>query len=905
MGTDDHPTELPSGQVTFLFTDIQGSTKRWEADPDAMRLALANHDAVLVSAVESNGGRLFKHTGDGMVAAFASAPGAVRAAVDAQRQLELPVRMGLATGEAHAEGNDYFGPPLNRAARVMAAGHGGQILVAASTAVLVGGIDGIELIDLGSRRLRDLSEPLQIYQVGAADLGRDFPPLRTVDTVPGNLPAPPTSLIGRDAQVDELVALVGDRRLVTLTGVGGVGKTRLSIRLAAELSLRFPDGVWLVELAPVTDPAAVPDTVATALGVTPLAGMTVLDSLALALSGRRLLIVLDNCEHVIDAAARVVEAVLARTSTVNVVATSREPLGVAGEHTWPVPPLDVGTGAGSPAVSLFVERAKAATPDFSFDHPGTIEAVMEICRRLDGIALAIELAAARMVSLSAEEVRDRLGERFRLLSGGRRGPERHQTLWQAIAWSYDLLSDDERSVLTRCSVFADGFDLRGLAAVHGVDDEFEVLDLVEALVRRSLVVVERQAGHTRYRVLETIRQFGEEQLVASGRMEATRDAHARWFREQVVRRWAAWDGPGQRAELDWLDVEFANLRSAFRWSADRGDIAGATTVAAHVAVMIWPLQRFEPVGWSLEILDRAVTARVVHLPRLYVAASLCLYLGEPDRALGYARAATALRDDERLDPFEDGWSEMLESLAHLFGGRIERRVEVSADLARRTGFARVVGLCGLTWALPAVGRADEAMAIADETVDAARQFGNPFWIGWALGGYGRAFAEREPLRALDALREGLAYARDHRLGFWQANLAQDAARLEASHGELDDALDLFSASIDSFHRAGNVVFLAATLASLAVFFDRVEQHEIAAVVYGASSRQASIGLVPNLGDAVAHLRSVLGEHDFARLTAEGMAFEIADAVRYAQAHIRRIADGGLLAASSDDAPLVP
>ena len=291
---------MPSGTVTFLFTDIEGSTRRWEADPDAMRLALAAHDAVLSAAIELHDGRLFKHTGDGVVAAFASAQGAVLAAVHAQLLLDLPVRMGLATGEAQAEGNDYFGPPLNRAARVMAAGHGGQILVASSTAELV---DGIDLIDLGLRRLRDLSEALQIYQVSAEGLSADFPPLKTVDTVPGNLPAPPTSFVGRDAQITELVALLGQSRLVTLTGVGGVGKTRLSIQVAAELTPRFADGVWFVELAPVADAAAVPDTVATALGVTPLAGRSVIDSLALALSGRRLLIVFDNCEHVIDAAA--------------------------------------------------------------------------------------------------------------------------------------------------------------------------------------------------------------------------------------------------------------------------------------------------------------------------------------------------------------------------------------------------------------------------------------------------------------------------------------------------------------------------------------------------------------------------------------------------------------------------
>lgn len=875
---------MPSGSVTFLFTDIEGSTRRWESDPDAMRAALTVHDDVLAAAIESNDGRLFKHTGDGVVAAFASAQGAVLAAVHAQLRLDLPVRMGLATGEAHADGNDYFGPPLNRAARVMSAGHGGQILVASSTADL---LDGIELIDLGARRLRDLSEDLQIFQVTAEGLGAEFPPLRTIDAVPGNLPAPPTSFIGRDAHVLEVVALVEQRRLVTLTGVGGVGKTRLSIQVAAQLTPQFADGVWLVELAPVGDPAAVPDTVATALGVTPLAGMSVIDSLALALSGRRLLIVFDNCEHVIDAAAAVVESILASAAAVTIVTSSREPLGISGEHAWPVPPLDVDTGVSSPAVSLFAERATAATPEFSLDDPSTIEAVTEICRRLDGIALAIELAAARMVSMSAEEVRDRLGDRFRLLSSGRRSVERHQTLWQAVSWSYDLLTDEERNVLEACSVFADGFDLEAISVAYGSDDEFLMLDLVEGLVRKSLLIAKTHSGRTRYLALETIRQFGEERLVASGRMREIRGRHARFYGDRVAWHWDQWDGPNQRAELDWVETEFSNLRTAFRWDLEEGDLASATTIAAHTAIMIWPLQRFEPVSWAIEIVDRVAEDDLPQLPRLYVAASLCLYLGKPDLAVRYAQTATALSEHSRYDPFEEGWSQMLESLAHLFGGRIERRVEISADLAGRSGFARVVGLCGLTWALPAVGRADEAMAIADETVDAARLFGNPFWIGWALGGYGRAFADSAPEQALEALREGLRYAKENRLGFWEANLAQDAARLEASHGELGDALDLFSASIDSFHRAGNIVFLAATLASLAVFFDRFGHVEAAAAIYGASTRQASIGLVPNLSRATAHLRAVLGDARYDELVAEGSELETAEAVRFAQLQIER------------------
>ena len=348
-------------------------------------------------------------------------------------------------------------------------------------------------------------------------------------------------------------------------------------------------------------------------------------------------------------------------------------------------------------------------------------------------------------------------------------------------------------------------------------------------------------------------------------------------------------GPNQRTELDWVDAEFANLRTAFRWAHQRGDLATATTIASHAAIMIWPLQRFEPVSWALEILDSVVEAEVPQLPRLYVAASLCLYLGEPDLAVTYAETATTLRDDVRYDAFEEGWSEMLESLANLFGGRIERRIEISTDLAERTGFAvgssASVGSHGRS--RPSAGRTRRSRSPMRPLTRRAL-YGNPFWIGWALGGYGRAYANSAPDRALGALREGLAFARENRLGFWEANLAQDAAQLEASHGELGDAMALFSTSIDSFHRAGNIVFLAATLASLAVFLDRLGRVEVAAVVYGASTRQPSIGLVPSLGLATADLRSVLGDEEFEELVARGAAHETAEAVRFAQLEIERV-----------------
>ena len=881
MSSDARPTTLPSGVVTFLFTDIEGSTLRWESDPGAMRVALADHDAVLQSVIEAHEGRLFKHTGDGVCAAFSSAGHAVDAAIEAQLRLTLPVRMGLATGEVEAQGSDYFDVTLNRTARVMSAGHGGQILVAASTAEL---LDDVELLDLGWRRLRDLSEALQVFQVRSEGLRTEFPALRTVDTVPGNLPVQTTSFIGRHAEVAELGALLLEHRLVTLIGVGGVGKTRLGVQVAAELTSKFADGVWFVELAPVGDPAALPDAVATALGVTARTGMTVTESLAVALSGRRLLIVLDNCEHVLDAAAELVDAILTRTTSVSVIATSREALGLRAETTWPVPSLDV-AGVASAAVSLFVERARAVRPDFALGDDDEVDAVTEICRRLDGIALAIELAAARMVAMSPQEVRDRLDDRFRLLSGRGRGLERHQTLGQAVQWSFDLLTDEERVVLECCSVFADGFELAAISAVCESDDDYVMLDLMDSLVRKSLVTVDQAGGKTRYGMLETIRQFAENQLVTTGTIVEVRDRHAQYFARQTTNHWHIWDGPRQRESLDWVAAELANLRTSFRWTTDQGDLPVATVIAAHAAIMSWPIQRFEPVTWAEEILPAVIAADLPQLPRLYIAASLCLYSGRPDVGVAYAEAAARLELDARYDSFVDGWSGLLQALAHLFGGRINRRVEICTDLATRQGFARVVGLCGLTWALPAVGRADEAMVIADETIVAAREYGSPFWIGWALGGYGRAFAEAEPVRALEALRQGLDYAHQCRLPFWEANLAQDAARLEAVHGELDDALALFSKGIDAFHHAGNVAFLAATFASLAMFFDRFERPEIAATIYGASTRQASIGLVPHLPDVVAHLRSVLGEVTFDTCVAAGAAMEVAEAVRYAHEQI--------------------
>src|ERR1700753_967444 len=384
--------EPPSGVVTFWFTDIEGSTRRWEANADAMRAALVAHDEVVRSAIEAYGGCVFKHTGDGMCAAFVLPRSAVDAAVAAQRELELPVRMGLATGEAELREGDYFGTVLNRAARVMAAGHGGQILLVESTASLLSGVD---LVDLGPRRLRDLPTPVGMFQVRAPDLRADFPPLRALDTSPGNLRFATSSFLGRESELDEVQAAVKTHRLVTLTGVGGVGKTRLALEVARRLVDEFPDGVWVFELAAVSDPAAVPEPVAAVLGMTQQRGKSVSESVAAAMEGTIRLLVIDNCEHVREAAADLVEAILAQSVTVRVLATSREGLRVADEQVWLVASLGFHTGTDSAAVALFVERARGEAAHFSVATADEAAAVVEICRRLDGIPLAIELAASR------------------------------------------------------------------------------------------------------------------------------------------------------------------------------------------------------------------------------------------------------------------------------------------------------------------------------------------------------------------------------------------------------------------------------------------------------------------------------------------------------------------------------
>jgi predicted ATPase/class 3 adenylate cyclase len=872
------PWDPPSGVVTFLFTDVEGSTRRWEADADGMRVALATHDTVLRSAIETHGGFLFKHTGDGVCAAFASPRSAVDAAVVAQRALQLPVRMGLATGEAELRDGDYFGTVLNRAARVMAAGHGGQILLAESTAGLLSGVD---LLDLGPRRLRDLPMPVGVFQVRAAGLQADFPALRALDTSPGNLCPPTTSFIGRESEVAELQTTLKAHRLVTLTGVGGVGKTRLALEVAARLADEFPDGVWFFELAAVVDPGAVPDVVAAVLGITQQLGKSVADSVAAALEGRVRLLVFDNCEHVLDAAADLIEAILAHSATVRILATSREGLGVPDEQVWPVRSLDTAAGMDSAAVSLFVERAQGIAPGFSMVDGDEAAAVTEVCQRRDGIPLAIELAASRMASMTASEMRDRLDHRFRLLVGSRRGLERHQTLRHAMAWSYDLLDDTEKTVLDRCSVFAGGFDLQSARAVAGSDDldEYAILEVLDALVRKSLLIADRSSGRTRFSVLETIRQFAEEQLVASGVADEARTAHARYFAGREAAVLALWDSPRQREAYDWFTTELANLRTAFRWAADQCDLDTAAIVATYTAFLGALVENREPIAWAEELIEPARIAEHPRLAFLYAMAAQCCQTGRTDDAARYADAAQLVIASGHYDEVPFGIDGVL-CVAYLQIGQPERSVEwCRAQLARGRDTHTLIRAC-LVLSLTLAGSHEEATAAANGLIEAAEATRNPHVLSLALYVHENAFRDADPVASLDALRRGLVIARDSGNRFSESLLAGSLCRLEAVYGDPLAALGYITLAIRTYHDAGDTAGVRGALSILAAVFHRLGRYEPAATMAGFAVIPY-LEMLAEFNTLIAHLRDVLGDQTYESLARKGETMTTAAMVTYA------------------------
>jgi predicted ATPase/class 3 adenylate cyclase len=585
---------IPSGTVSFVFTDIEGSTERWERDRAAMQSAVRRHDELVRSAIVEHDGHVFKTIGDAFCAAFWRPEDAAAALLDAQRRLAdedfsavdgLRVRGAIHTGTADERDGDYFGPAVNRVARLLAIGHGGQVLVSGVSADLLQGSLPTQatLRDLGEHQLKDLARPEYVYQLLAPGLQSEFPPLRSLDALPNNLPRQLTSFIGRDAEVAEITALIEAHPLVTLVGSGGIGKTRTSLQVAANLLDGSGDGVWFIELAPLSSGDFIPATVAQIFSLTLPSEGDAVENLASALKTTRALLVFDNCEHLVDAAARVVAALVKGCPKLKILASSRQGLGISGEQTYRLPSLDV-EGAQSAAIALFTERARAIDKRFILTDEN-VPIVADICRRLDGIPLAIELAAARVKILSPRQLRDRLDERFRVLTGGSRDVlPRQQTLRALIDWSHDLLDDRERVLFRRLGIFVDGFTMEGASAVASDTDldEFDVFDLVASLVEKSLVLAEPSGDALRYRLLESTRAYASERLGAAGERDLLAGRYLRYLRDVFVELHARQEATMRSAEKStFFATELEGIRFALSDALARSDLrAGGELLAA-------------------------------------------------------------------------------------------------------------------------------------------------------------------------------------------------------------------------------------------------------------------------------------------------------------------------------------
>ena len=596
---------LPTGTVTFLFTDIEGSTERWERHREAMRSAVHKHGEILQSAIDAHDGHVFKTVGDAFCAAFHNVADAITAALDAQQHLSaedwsgvdgLKVRMAIHTGHTDEHDGDYFGPAVNRVARLLAIGHGGQVLVSGASADLSQGElpPRAALRDLGEHRLKDLTHPEQVYQLVAPGLTSDFPPLRSLEALPNNLPLQITSFVGRDFDILTVAEGLVKHRLVTLVGAGGVGKTRLALQVGADLLDRYEDGVWLVELAPLSDGEMIPSAVASIFHVGEAANRTLTEAIVHALKSRRALIIFDNCEHVVEPAARLIDAILRSCPHIRIIATTRQGLGIAGEVVHRVASLAVPESSGRltaedamrhGAVALFVERAIAATESFRLTDENA-PVVARLCNRLDGIALAIELAAPRLKALSLEQLEARLSERFRILTGGSRTAlPRQQTMRALVDWSYDLLTDDEKTLFRRVAVFAGGWSLDAASAVCSDEkiEEWAVLDLLQSLVDKSMVVAKLSGSEQRYRLLESTRQYAHELLDKSGELEPMQVRHAKWFLEFAKSASSLRETAPSKTWRALVLPELDNFRVALDWAlTEKHDVETGATLAGYL-----------------------------------------------------------------------------------------------------------------------------------------------------------------------------------------------------------------------------------------------------------------------------------------------------------------------------------
>jgi predicted ATPase/class 3 adenylate cyclase len=921
---DKQPSMLSSGTITFLFTDIEGSTPLWESHPGEMRRALDQHNTILQQAMASHDGRVFKIVGDEFQVAFTDPTKAVKAAIDAQRQLMnaswpettggLRVRMGIHTGEAQAEeSGDYASThTLNRAARISAAGHGGQILISLVSAELaresLGG--DVQFHDMGEHRLKGMTHPEHIFQVIVPGLQQDFPPLATHTYAHHNLPLLRTAFIGREREIAQVKSLVGSSRLVTLTGFGGIGKSRLSLQAAHELLDDYPEGVWWVELAPVSNPERVVDAIAEVLSVREQADRSLIETLEIELCDDRRLLILDNCEHLIEACAHLVDRLLASCANLHVLTSSREPLHVEGEVTLHVPALtlpkdgstDVESLKASEAGLLFLERARAVLPDFELTLSNR-QAVQQVCQRLDGIPLAIELAAARVPVMPVAQIAARLDHVFRLLTGGSRTAlPRQQTLQATIDWSYQMLSPVEKNFFQRLSIFAGGWTLDAASMVckDQAIDEYLALDLLTNLVEKSLVILDRRPGRERrYRFLETLRQYARVKLEEKGYVEIYASRHLDYYLQYAEQKAEELSSADQVKALKQMEVEGDNFRAALTWSLSNSENAKASVRMAIALGSFWLVRGNLQEGrsWMSAVLAEEATCACAEERAMALDLAAMMAYRQSDYPESKAAWEESLQISRELG--QEGKSGVQLALTGLAMTASEvgdyqtapqllgEALEISRQLGDELGEADI--LRNLAWAAMRPGDYRSAREYLGQAGILFRRLNEKVGLSSTLSGLGEVATRQGELeRARALLEEALELRRelDNKWGIgatlgtlgWVAILAADYA----------GAWRLLGESLTVRRELGDKGGIAWCLEKLALTAQLQGQGRRAARLYGAASAiRKSIDSVidpvdqPEYEMRVADLQGILGEDEFHRYWSEGERMGVDQAVEVA------------------------
>jgi predicted ATPase/class 3 adenylate cyclase len=907
---------LPSGTVTFLFTDIEGSTKLWEKRPEAMKSVLAAHDEILKDAIETHCGHVIKTTGDGVHAVFVTAIDAVKASIAAQKKflkplgdIQIKVRMGMHTGEAELRDGDYYGGALNRAARIMGVAHGEQILLSAVTASLAREqLPGdTTLLDLGEHHLKNLTRTENIFQLNTPDLQQEFPALKSLTHATNNLPTQLTSFIGRKRELAEAKTKLEGARLLTLIGPGGTGKTRLSIQLGSQLLSTFKDGVWLVEFAPISDPSLVMQTIASTFDIREAPGVPLKVLVHDYLRDKHTLLILDNCEHLVEASAKVADEFLHTAPQLKIIASSREALAINGETVYWVPSLSLPGQAeatkdaalGCESVQLFVERASAANPTFQLTDENA-SSVAQVCSRLDGIPLAIELAASRVAVFSPEQIAERLDDRFKLLTGGSRTAlPRQQTLRALIDWSYDLLSEPERALLRRLSVFAGGWTFEAAETICNNVDVFEHLP---QLINKSLVTVKDEGDEPRYHLLETIRQYARDKLLEAGEGEGTRDRHLAYFLE--LAETASPELRTRANELQWLrllETEYDNIRAAIEWGLSNDPFAAMRMVHLLMFFMITKSHTGEGHRWGAEALKQIkdgkslTTEQNKHKGRLLASMSILSFsMGDNQTTRTEAdEAITLLRstDDTPNLAFTLGFR----AAADFLTGNTDAAVKASEEairLAEELGDNHILGIVlSSASRVEAFAKGDfaKAYAVHERACDLLKEYGNRWAYAITLYGLANiAIALKEFETARKKFNLAMQIMQD--LGA-QRNInmiKSDLAHILRLEGNYPQAMSSYRETIKEWQRTGHRAAVAHQLESMAFIAKALEQTGKSIQLLGAAEvlrQKINIDMTPQerelYNKEVSDLKANMGEKKFTSLWTDGRSMTTDQAINLA------------------------